>query len=116
MGDKVKGRVKLITDAQLILPDEEGKGLERFDDMKDREVKCAVVKEVTGFECTKEHSDVYVDARYDAALEQAEKHDDAMGKTRAQLTREDVGTESRSDTAEADMWKRHANAWKGSAE
>lgn len=115
MGDRVKGRVKLVTDAHLIIEDKDDEGAARFDGMTDREVKVVVIKTVQGFECTDAHNDAYVDVRHELAVEQSDKSDKALEdvRSRTELTREDAGDEDKEDAARKRMLAAHKDAHKG---
>jgi hypothetical protein len=75
---KVKARVALETQAREILgahfdaeEGDEGEPEQKFDAMSDREIKLAVIKQVTDFDVPADKSDEYVNARFDAACERA---------------------------------------------
>lgn len=67
---RVDAKTKLQTEAAKVLGDEYD-----FAGKSDRDVKVAVVEKVDGFKCgdEKTHPQAYVDARYDSAIERAEK-------------------------------------------
>lgn len=116
INDRVNALAKLRADAAAILPDDEDKGASRFDEMSDREIKVAVIKTVTGFEITDTHTDVYVDGRFDGAVAQAAKADDAMSNVRqgVEVSRTAVA-DSDPAAAQKRMTQRHADASKGKA-
>lgn len=114
INERVNALVKLRADAAAILPKDEDAA--RFDTMSDREIKAAVIKTVTGFEITDDHSDVYLDGRFDGAVAQASKAGDALAGVRvaADLGRTDSTDRNSEAKAREDMIKRNADAWKGS--
>lgn len=75
---RVRERVELETRALAIL----GKDTD-LSKMSDREVRVAVVKRVDGADIDDKRSDDYVSARYDSALERAQRADAAIGDARA---------------------------------
>jgi hypothetical protein len=100
---RVNALVKLRCDAHSIIPKEkEDDGPSRFDGMSERAIKIEVVKAVTGFEVTEAHSADYLNARYDSAVEVADKSDETLGDLRraTEVTRNDAGApEERADDA-----------------
>lgn len=107
---RVNALVKLRCDAHSIIPKEkEDDGPSRFDGMSERDIKAMVVKAVKDFDVTKDHSDDYLNARYDSAVEDADKSDGALGELRVatELTRNDAGTseERADDAAEKRMYE-----------
>jgi hypothetical protein len=65
---KVRARMALEQKATVLL----GTKAPKFDAMDDDSIKLAVIKEVTGTDCAGK-SPAYIEARYDAAIEQADK-------------------------------------------
>ena len=65
------------------------------------------MKHVESFDVADEKSDDYLDARYDAAIERAEKSEDALSGARQTVeggaAREDGATPKTEDQARADM-------------
>lgn len=112
--DEINAAVKLRLDASGILPDEDGKGLSRFDGMTDREIRCAVIEKVTGKAVPADKCDVYVSARFDAATESFEASSEALEESRAvgKVAKID-GIEDRESKARADMIARHKAAAQG---
>ena len=95
--DKVKARVKLCFDAKAVIDDE-------LSELSDRDIKIKVVKAVTDFDITADHSDEYLECRHDMAIAQGKKSDESKNVTERE-DREDV--EGGSDDAEKAMLKRH---------
>lgn len=110
MGEAVKARMQLCFDAQCV--DKEMK----TDDMGDREIKAAIVKAVCDFDITKDHSDDYVGARFDGAMEIFAKSEGAHEVVRkgTEGTRNDGEKtgEARVDAAREAMLERKRNATK----
>lgn len=123
---KVKARVQLVTKAHEILgrtdadadDGDEGDGPDRFDAMSDREIKLAVIKQVTDFDVPADKSETYVDARYDAACERASASADAYRATNDIIagnhTHMDALDQERAktDKARADMIESNRNGWR----
>lgn len=86
------------------------------DSLTDREIKVAVVKKVCDFDVTADHSDDYLAARFDGALEIFNQSEAAHGEAReaAEQSRKDGAEtgESRVDAARKRMLERQKNAHK----
>lgn len=105
---RVRARVALETAALAVLGREV-----KLDGMTDRDIRVAVVKRVDAIDLDASRSDAYVEARYDSALERAEKAGSALADARelVELGRRDGGADP-GDAARARMLERNRNAWK----
>ena len=115
INERVNALTKLRADAGKIVKMEEGEDDSRFDALTDRELQVKVIQAVTSFEITDKHSDDYVTARYDAAVEQANKSQESMSNLRqgTEKTRNDaVSGESAVVDARKAMLERQRNASK----
>lgn len=100
--NKVKARVKLCFDAAKVLEgDLSGK--------TDREIKVDAVKAITDFDITAEHSDEYLEARYDIAIGQNVAADESREPTKDIKHTDSVDD---SDKAREAMMKRYADKGK----
>lgn len=100
LGDKIKARIELCTKAAKVLDAAD------LSNKTDREVKVAVIAKITGAEIADAKSDDYVDARFDAAVEQSNVSD----KNHQVTITTDIedGAESPADKAQLAMLKRQA--------
>lgn len=74
---QVQARVDLVSKASAVLGDDF-----KADGKSDREIKVAVVEKVDGVKVEAEKADAYVDARFDSAIERAEKADESLANVR----------------------------------
>lgn len=77
----VKGRIELVTKAAKLL-----KNTEKLDEMSDKDIKLAVIKEFQATANMEGKSDAYIDARFDAAVEAAEASDSTAEKFGKKVT------------------------------
>jgi hypothetical protein len=111
----VKARLDLVTQATPHLDEETTK---KLDQMDDKEIKLAVIK--SHFPEFKEDGkdDVYIDARYDGAVElKKENRNDAMSSQRQAAGGMNKSTHDNNDVIDKDksrndMMKSQENAWK----
>ncbi len=68
---EVQKAAKLRLDAHKVLKDPEGKGFARLDGLSDKEIKIAVIEQVSSKDLPADRADdiAYIDARFDAACE-----------------------------------------------
>lgn len=106
---QISARVALLTKAGAVLGAEA-----KIDEKTDREIKVAVIKKVCDADVPAEKSDEYVDARYDAALEQAARAGEALGAARVLPfpAAGRVDAEIDEEAARRRMDERSLNAWK----
>lgn len=130
---QVTARVALIGKALAILPRGEKPDTSRIDgadqslvSMNERQIKLAVIKHVTNADCAngpdgKPRSDDYVNARYDAAIEQASASADTFRAAHnlIEIVRQDGNGNGSFDKARADakseydkMVDNNRNSWK----
>ena len=98
---KVQARIALCTVAAKVLDGAD------ISDKTDREIKEASIKAITKFDCTADHSDEYVNARFDAAIEQVK---DADVDRKAEGTSNEINdsSESKADKAQRAQMERYA--------
>jgi hypothetical protein len=111
--EQVRARVALETKAGAVLGPET-----KLDGMADREIRVAVIKKVCNVDVAAEKSDDYVSARYDAAVEQAERAAGALGAARGAVLPMPAHADGDIDeeAAARRMRERSANAWKNDAD
>lgn len=122
----VKARVGLEVDARKVVGDKDADGKEiKLDDKSDDEIYKLVVKHVSPDLDLKDAKPEYIQARFDIAVEEAEKKDDGKGGTKGDDYNKRVarirGAERRTDgdkdivaTARQKMLTDSAEAWKKS--
>lgn len=105
---RVRARVALETAALAVLGREA-----KLDALSDRDIRTAVVKKVDAVELGADRSDAYVEARFDSALERADKSVEVLADARGlvEIVHRGGGGDP-GDAARSEMMKRHANAWK----
>jgi hypothetical protein len=108
IGDKVRARVNLETKAIQFL----GKEAE-ISKLSDRELKLAVVKKLDNVEIQEEKSEDYVNARFDASVERAEKSDAALAAARVDSESSKNVPADAEKEAYRKMIDRNRNLWKG---
>src|SRR4029077_18033409 len=122
----VKARVALEMKAREILgtrhdaedSDEGDEGGCNFDGQSDREIKLAVIKQVTDADIAADKSDAYVDARFDAAVERAATSSDTFRAANDIITGNHLHTDAlaveqaKTDKARADMIEANRNGWR----
>lgn len=106
IGELVKARVSLESGARLVARDI------NVDGLSDREVMIAALK-ADGFEATDAHSDDYVRARFEAAVERAERADSSHRTARVVAANSDGGERlDEMELAQLRHIDRNRNGWR----
>lgn len=108
IGDKVRARVNLETKALGYLGKETDLAA-----LTERQIKCAVVKKLDNVEIAEEKSEDYVTARFDAAIERADKADEALANARVDAEAAKDAPADAEKQAYQKMVEKNRNAWKG---
>lgn len=106
MAARVDSRVSLITKASAFLPAGD------LSKLSDRAIKCQVIKHLDGADVADDKSDVYVDGRYDAAIDRAAKGEEQLANVRTVVAevKADAGEDAETKAANA-MRERNRNAY-----